>query len=135
MMPHCLMDDFPPAFRLSSRPLICFALMVPGFSQQLLIAGPERWFEFAGLKRDGYRAARLARVRAVVKSALARERGNTGEHLVDRVLSRPESQFTQARRVDQNAAARKLDEHAACCRMPTARVGLPNGLGGLASLA
>jgi hypothetical protein len=70
--------------------------MVAGFGQQLLVAGPPRRFEFAGFERGGQCRARLARVRAVAKPALARERGDVGKHFVDRVPSRPEGQFTQA---------------------------------------
>src|ERR1700686_3844562 len=73
MMPNGLMDHFPLALRFSSRTLIHGALMVAGFGQQLLVAGPARRFEFAGFERRGHRTARLARVRAVVKLALARE--------------------------------------------------------------
>src|SRR5262245_12126307 len=100
MMPNGLMDHFPLALRFSSRTLIHGAVMVAGFGQQVLVAGPARWFKFAGFERLGHRTARLARVRAVVKPALARERGDTGKHIVDLVLSRPKRQFTEARCVD-----------------------------------
>ena len=105
MMPNGLMDHFPLALRFSSRTLIYGALMVAGFGQQLLVAGPARRFEFAGFERLGHRTARLACVRAVVKPALARERGDAGKHFVDRVWPRPEGQLPQARRVDERAAA------------------------------
>ena len=68
--------------------------MVACFGEQLPVAGPARRFEFAGVERRGHRTVRLARVRAVVKPALARERGDDGEHIVDRVLFRPKGQFT-----------------------------------------
>ena len=48
MMPNGLMDHFPLALRFSSRTLIHGVLMVAGFGQQLLVAGPARRFEFAG---------------------------------------------------------------------------------------
>ena len=63
--------------------------MVAGFGPQLLPGGETRRIEFAGFERRGDRAARLARVRAVVKAALTRERGDVVEHFVDRVLARP----------------------------------------------
>src|SRR6266851_3475642 len=77
MMPNGLVDHFPLALRFSSHTLIHGALMVAGFGQQLLVAGPARRFEFAGFERRGHRTVRLARVRAVVETALARERGDT----------------------------------------------------------
>src|SRR5215475_14436390 len=100
MMPNGLMEHFPLALRFSSRTMIHGALMVAGFGQQLLVAGPARRFEFAGFERRGYPTGRLARVRAVVKPALARERGDAGKHIVNRVLSSPKGQFTEARCVD-----------------------------------
>src|SRR5215469_1290503 len=103
MMPNGLMDHFPLALRFSSGTLIHGALMVAGFGQQLLVAGPSRRFECAGFERRGYRTARLPSVRAVVETALARQRSDADKHIVDRVLSRPESQFAQARCVDQRA--------------------------------
>src|SRR5215471_6232955 len=74
MMPNGLMDHFPLALRFSSRTLVHGALMVAGFGQQLLVAGPARRFEFAGFERRGHGTARLARVCAVMEPALARER-------------------------------------------------------------
>jgi hypothetical protein len=50
---------------------------------------PARRFEFAGLERRGHDTARLATVRAIVKPALTRKRGDVIKHVVDRVLSRP----------------------------------------------
>src|SRR5579871_5074428 len=100
MMPKGLMDRFPFALRFSSRALIHGPLMIAGLGQQLLVAQPARRLEFAGFERRGHRTARLARMRAVAKTALARERGDTGKHIVDRVLSRPKRQFAQSRCVD-----------------------------------
>src|SRR5215469_1730892 len=131
MMPSGLMDHFPLALRFSSRTLIHGALMVAGFGHQLLVAGPARRFEFAGFERRGHRTVWLARVRAVVKPALARERSDAGKHIVDRVLPRPKGQFTEARCVDQRAAVRQFDEHAASRSVAAARIGLPHGLSGL----
>src|SRR5260370_10025670 len=132
MMPNGLMDPFPRALRFSRRTLICGALMVASFGQQLLVAGPARWFEFACFERRGHRTAWLTRMRAVVKPALAGERGDAGKHMVDRVLPRPKGQFTQARCVDQRATLRQFDEHAAWRRVAAARNGLPHRLGNLA---
>jgi len=108
VMPNGLMDHFPLALRFSSCTLIDGALMVAGFGQQLLVAGPARRFEFAGFERRRYRTSRLARVRAIVETALSRERGDTRKHIVDGVLSRPKSQFAQARCVDQRTTIRQF---------------------------
>src|SRR5260370_39696441 len=108
MMPNGLMDPFPRALRFSRRTLICGALMVASFGQQLLVAGPARWFEFACFERRGHRTAWLTRMRAVVKPALAGERRDSGKHIGDRGLPRAKGPVTQARCVEPRATSRQV---------------------------
>src|SRR5437879_217828 len=54
VMPNGFMDHFPFALRFRGRTLIHRTVMVAGFGQQLLVAGPARRFEFAGFERRGH---------------------------------------------------------------------------------
>lgn len=53
-----------------------------------------------------------------MKPALARERGDAGKHIIDRVLSCPKGQFTEARYVDQCATLPQFDERVTFARGP-----------------
>src|SRR5581483_3645386 len=65
------------------------------------------------------RTARLAPVPAVVEPAVGRERLYVGERVPDRVRATvPQLQFAQPRRIDDDPAARQLDQLAVRRRVP-----------------
>src|SRR6478735_2358097 len=130
-----LVDDPPLALVLGLGPRVGLADRVVQLALELLVTGDAVGAERPGGDGGLDRAARLAVMAAVAEPAGGRQLDDVVEGRLDPLVRPGDLERADARGVDEERAARQLEQLAVGRRVAAARVRLADGGGGLPRLA
>src|SRR5205814_7362690 len=118
-----LVDLLPFALVFGGRGLVALAVFERCLARKAPVVLDAIGIEVPLRDSGSNRAARLAVMRAVAEAAAARKLRQIVERRVETVAFEPRLQLTHARRIDQQGAARQLEQLACSRRMASLTVG------------